>query len=143
MGLPEAFAQIKEVKMSEKKRILVVDDEPDFAAIVQENLEKEGFAVEVAYDGVEGIEKVHANPPDAIVLDVMMPEKDGYKVCAELKADARYSGIPIILLTAVASHVTSTRYSHADGMSTEADDYLAKPASAEQITKSIKELLGM
>ena len=73
----------------------------------------------------------------------MMPEKDGYKVCAELKADERYAGIPIILLTAVASHVTSTRYSHADGMSTEADDYLAKPASAEQITKSIKELLGM
>jgi len=129
--------------MSEKKRVLVVDDEPDFAAIVQENLEKEGFAVEVAYDGIEGIEKVHANPPDAIVLDVMMPEKDGYKVCAELKADNRYAGIPIILLTAVASHVTSTRYSHADGMSTEADDYLAKPASAEQITKSIKELLGM
>lgn len=143
MGLPEAFAQTKEVKMSEKKRVLVVDDEPDFAAIVQENLEKEGFAVEVAYDGIEGIEKVHTNPPDAIVLDVMMPEKDGYKVCAELKADKRYAGIPIILLTAVASHVTSTRYSHADGMSTEADDYLAKPASAEQITKSLKELLGM
>jgi two-component system alkaline phosphatase synthesis response regulator PhoP len=60
-----------------------------------------------------------------------------------LKADERYSAIPIILLTAVASHVTSTRYSHADGMSTEADDYLAKPASAEQITQSIKELLGM
>jgi two-component system alkaline phosphatase synthesis response regulator PhoP len=143
LGPPEAFAQTKEVKMSEKKRILVVDDEPDFAAIVQENLEKEGFAVEIAYDGIEGIEKVHANPPDAIVLDVMMPEKDGYKVCAELKADERYAGIPIILLTAVASHVTSTRYSHADGMTTEADDYLAKPASAEQITKSIKELLSM
>jgi two-component system alkaline phosphatase synthesis response regulator PhoP len=143
LGPPQAFAQTKEVKMSEKKRILVVDDEPDFAGIVQENLEREGFAVEVAYDGIEGIEKVHANPPDAIVLDVMMPEKDGYKVCAELKADERYAGIPIILLTAVASHVTSTRYSHADGMSTEADDYLAKPASAEQITKCIKELLGM
>jgi two-component system, OmpR family, alkaline phosphatase synthesis response regulator PhoP len=143
LGPPEAFAQTKEVKMSGKKRILVVDDEPDFAAIVQQNLEKEGFAVEVAYDGVEGLEKVHANPPDAIVLDVMMPEKDGYKVCAELKADERYAGIPIVLLTAVASHVTSTRYSHADGMSTEADDYLAKPASAEQITESIKELLGM
>ena len=60
--------------MSEKKRILVVDDEPDFAAIVQENLEKEGFEVEIAYDGAEGLEKVHANPPDSIVLDVMMPE---------------------------------------------------------------------
>ena len=129
--------------MSEKKRILVVDDEPDFAGIVQQNLEKEGFEVEVAYNGEEGLEKVQANPPDAIVLDVMMPGKDGYQVCSELKADDRYADIPIILLTAVASHVTSTRYSHRDGMSTEADDYLAKPASAEQITESIKGLLDM
>jgi two-component system, OmpR family, alkaline phosphatase synthesis response regulator PhoP len=129
--------------MGEKKRILVVDDEPDFAGIVQQNLEKEGFDVEVAYDGDEGLEKVQANPPDAIVLDVMMPGKDGYQVCSELKADDRYADIPIILLTAVASHVTSTRYSHRDGMSTEADDYLAKPASAEQITESIKGLLDM
>jgi len=129
--------------MSDKKRILVVDDEPDFAGIVQQNLEKEGFEVEVAYDGEEGLEKVQANPPDAIVLDVMMPGKDGYEVCSELKADDRFADIPIILLTAVASHVTSTRYSHRDGMSTEADDYLAKPASAEQITESIKGLLDM
>ena len=129
--------------MAEKKKILVVDDEPDFAGIVQQNLEKEGFDVEVAYDGEEGLEKVRANPPDAIVQDVMMPGKDGYQVCSELKADDRYADIPIILLTAVASHVTSTRYSHRDGMSTEADDYLAKPASAEQITESIKGLLDM
>ena len=129
--------------MSEKRRILVVDDEPDFASIVQGNLEKEGFEVDVAYDGAEGIEKVQANPPDAIVLDVMMPEKDGYEVCKELKEDDKYANIPILLLTAVASHVTSTRYSHADGMSTEADDYIAKPASAEQITDSIKGLLGL
>ncbi len=128
--------------MSEKKRILVVDDEPDFAAIVQGNLEKEGFLVDVAYNGVEGMEKVQASPPDAIVLDVMMPEKDGYEMCREIKEDDRFKDIPVVLLTAVASHVTSTRYSHADGMSTEADDYIAKPASAEEITESIKGLLG-
>lgn len=127
--------------MNEKKRILVVDDEPDFAAIVQGNLEKEGFEVEVAYNGIEGLEKVHAHPPDAIVLDVMMPEMDGYEVCKKLKADEKCCDIPIILLTAVASHVTSTRYSHRDGMETEADDYIAKPASAEDITASIKQLL--
>ncbi len=129
--------------MSEKKRILVVDDEPDFVSIVKKNLEKAGFDVEVAYDGVEGIEKVKANPPDAIVLDVMMPEKDGYKVCSELKSDEKYNDIPILLLTAVADHVSSTRYSHYDGMSTEADDYLPKPASADDILDSIKSLLNM
>jgi two-component system alkaline phosphatase synthesis response regulator PhoP len=127
--------------VSEKKTILVVDDEPDFCSIVQNQLEKEGFEVEIAYNGIEGLEKVHANPPDAIVLDVMMPEMDGYEVCRKLKADEKYVDIPVILLTAVASHVTSTRYSHRDGMSTEADDYIAKPASAEEITASIKRLL--
>ena len=128
--------------MSEKKRILVVDDEPDFASIVQGNLEKEGFIVEVAYDGVEALEKVKANPPDAIVLDVMMPEKDGYAVCAALKNDEKYEDIPIVMLTAVADHVSSTRYSHADGMSMEADDYLPKPASAEEISLSIIRLVS-
>jgi two-component system, OmpR family, alkaline phosphatase synthesis response regulator PhoP len=129
--------------MSEKKRILVVDDEPDFASIVQSNLEKEGFDVEVAYDGVEGLEKVKANAPDAIVLDVMMPNKDGYEMCKDLKGDDKFKDIPVVLLTAVASHVTSTRYSHSDGMSTEADDYIPKPASAEDVTSSIKGLLGL
>lgn len=129
--------------MSERKRILVVDDEPDFASIVQSNLEKEGFDVEVAYDGVEGLEKVKANAPDAIVLDVMMPNKDGYEMCKDLKGDDKYKDIPVVLLTAVASHVTSTRYSHSDGMSTEADDYIPKPASAEDVTSSIKGLLGL
>jgi len=129
--------------MSEKKRILIVDDEPDFSMIVQTYLEKEGFATELAYNGVEGFEKIKANPPDAIVLDVMMPEMDGYELCAALKNDSAYANIPIVLLTAVADRVTSTKYSHYDGMSTEADDYLPKPASADDITQSVKRLLGM
>jgi len=127
--------------MTTQKRILVVDDEPDFASIVQADLEKEGYDVEVAYNGVEGLEKVKANPPHAIVLDVMMPEMDGYELCKLLKDDDDYCDIPIVLLTAVASHVTSTRYSHADGMETEADDYIAKPASSKDISRSLNMLL--
>ncbi|MFH2043622.1 MAG: response regulator [Pseudomonadota bacterium] len=129
--------------MNGKKRILLVDDEPDFSMILKKNLEKEGFDVELAYDGAEGLAKVKENPPDAIVLDVMMPEVDGYQVCSELKSDKQYSDIPIVLLTSVASHVTSTRYSHYDGMSMEADDYMPKPASPEQITESVKRLLNL
>ncbi len=124
-----------------KKRILVVDDEPDLVAMVKKNLEKAGYQVEVAYNGVEALEKVKANPPDAIVLDVMMPEKDGYEVCSELKNDEQYEDIPIVLLTAVADHVSSTKYSHADGMNMEADDYLPKPASAEEIAECVQQLL--
>ena len=129
--------------MADKKLILVVDDEPDFVSIVQSNLEKEGFAVNVAYDGNEGLKKVRQSPPDLIVLDVMMPEKDGYEMCAELKKDEATADIPIIMLTAVADHVSSTRYSHYNGMSMEADDYLPKPATAEDITTSIKRLLNI
>ncbi len=129
--------------MTDKKRILVVDDEPDFALLVQGNLQKEGFDVDVAYNGVEGLEKIKQNPPDAVVLDVMMPEMDGYEVCSEIKKDDRLADIAILMLTAVADHVTSTRYSHFDGMSMEADDYLPKPASAEEITDSLKSLLNI
>ncbi len=129
--------------MTEKKRVLVVDDEPDFALLVQGNLQKEGFEVDVAYNGVEGLEKIRQRPPDAVVLDVMMPEMDGYEVCAQMKKDERFADIAILMLTAVADHVTSTRYSHFDGMSMEADDYLPKPASAEEITDSLKSLLNL
>ncbi|MDY6830622.1 MAG: response regulator [Thermodesulfobacteriota bacterium] len=125
-----------------KKRILVVDDEPDFVMLVKKYLEKAGFQVEMAFNGVEALEKVHANPPDGMVLDVMMPEKNGYEVCAELKGDEKYADIPIVLLTAVADHVSSTRYSHFDGISMKADDYLPKPASAEDICESVKNLVG-
>jgi two-component system, OmpR family, alkaline phosphatase synthesis response regulator PhoP len=127
--------------MTDQKRILVVDDEPDFASIVQTNLESEGFTVEVAFDGVQGLEKVKENAPDLVILDVMMPEKDGYKLAKELKNNPATEDIPIIMLTAVGDHVTTTRYSHADGMSMEADDYLPKPASAEQILQSVNRLL--
>ncbi len=123
------------------KKILLVDDEPDLTMILKKNLQMEGYEVEVAYNGVEAIEKVKASIPDAIVLDVMMPEKDGFAVCSELKGDDKYADIPIIMLTAVSDHVSSTQYSHAHGMDMEADDYLAKPASPEQIIESLKSLL--
>ncbi|AOY59800.1 MULTISPECIES: response regulator transcription factor [Desulfococcus] len=126
-----------------QKVVLVVDDEPDVISIVGGRLKKAGFAVEAAYNGNEALEKVRAKRPDCIVLDVMMPEKDGYEVCAELKKDPNLSDIPIVMLTAVADHVTSTRYSHFDGISMEADDYIPKgPDSTEQIVQSVKDLLA-
>ncbi|GBC62911.1 response regulator [Desulfonema ishimotonii] len=129
--------------MSMDKRILVVDDEPDVVALIEGRLKKEKYQVDVAYNGVEAIKKVEECIPDCIVLDVMMPEKDGYAVCAELKKNPRYEEIPIVMLTAVADHVSSTRYSHYDGMSMEADDYIPKgPDSTEQIVQSIRELLA-
>ena len=128
--------------MSDKKRILVVDDDPDFASAIATTLEGEGFLVEQAYNGTECLEKVKESPPDLILLDIMMPEVDGYEVCAELKGDKQYAKIPIIALTSVASQVPKTKYSHYDGMSMEADDYLPKIVSTEEIIKSINKLLS-
>lgn len=127
--------------MNPKKRILVVDDEPDHCALVRRILEKAGYEVDVAYDGRECLQKVCAQPPDAILLDVIMPETDGYTVCKTLKADQRYGHIPIIILTAEPAPQLATRFSHQQRFQTDADDYLPKPASADQITRSVRNVL--
>lgn len=123
------------------KRILLVDDDPDFSDSVSALLKRAGYEVITAMDGVEGIQTAKAQKPDAIVLDVMMPNKDGYEACGELKSDSATAGIPILLLTAVASHVPTTKYTHQDGMNTEADDYLDKGCEPEEIVERVKELL--
>ncbi|MEF8823228.1 MAG: response regulator [Desulfohalobiaceae bacterium] len=128
--------------MSQKKRILVVDDDPDFCDVVQSKLEGLDVDVDLAYDGVEGMERVKENPPDIIVLDVMMPEKDGFQMCREVKQDSKYQDIPVIMLTAVADHIADTAYSQYDAMSMEAEDYIPKgPDCSSQVIKSVQELL--
>jgi two-component system alkaline phosphatase synthesis response regulator PhoP len=127
--------------MTRKKRILVVDDEADFCSVVQCNLEKLGFEVDVAYDGEECLSKVRAHPPDAIILDIVMPEKDGHAVCMAIKSDKQLAAIPILVLTAAASPVTGVLYCPRSGSSARADDCLPKPSSMDEITRSLKNLL--
>lgn len=124
-----------------KKYILVVDDDPDLVETVSMMLESKGCEVGMAYDGVEGGEAVKQRRPDLIILDVMMPRKDGYVLCGELKSDPGTRDIPIVLLTAVGEAVPSTRYSHADGMATEADDYIPKPIDTDGLWKVVSNLL--
>lgn len=124
-----------------KKYILVVDDDPDLVETVAMMLESKGCEVGRAYDGIEGEEAVKEKRPDLIVLDVMMPRKDGYVLCSELKANEETRDIPIVLLTAVGEAVPTTTYTHADGMSTEADDYIAKPIDTEGMWAVVSSLL--
>lgn len=122
----------------DKKKILLVDDEADFVDATKFILEsKGGYDVVVAYDGVEGLEKTKSEKPDLIILDVMMPNKHGYKMCEELKASEEYCDIPIVLLTSVASHIKDTEYTHRMGMETEADDYIEKPVNPDELLKTI------
>jgi DNA-binding response OmpR family regulator len=124
-----------------RKYILVVDDDPDLVETVALMLESKGCEVGRAYDGVEGEASVKERRPDLIILDVMMPRKDGYALCGELKADEATREIPVVLLTAVGEAVPSTSYSHRDGMSTEADDYIAKPIDTEGLWRVVNALL--
>jgi DNA-binding response OmpR family regulator len=124
-----------------KKYILVVDDDPDLVETVAMMLESKGCEVGRAYDGVEGEESIKERRPDLIILDIMMPRKDGYVLCGELKADEKTRDIPVVLLTAVGEAVPTTSYTHADGMSTEADDYIAKPIDTEGLWEVVGSLL--
>ena len=124
-----------------KKYILVVDDDPDLVETVAMMLESKGCEVGKAYDGVEGEESIKQRRPDLVILDVMMPRKDGYVLCAELKANPKTHDIPVVLLTAVGEAVPSTRYSHADGMATEADDYIPKPIDTEGLWGVVSNLI--
>jgi len=125
----------------EKKKILLVDDDADFTEAVKLLLESRSYDVSVANDGKEGLKKVQTEGPNLIILDVMMPEMDGYQVCAKLKADPKYRQIPILLLTAVGEAITTTSYTKEMGMRIEADDYIPKPVEPVEIVERVEKLL--
>jgi two-component system alkaline phosphatase synthesis response regulator PhoP len=127
--------------MSDKQRILVVDDDTDLVEALAMKLESENFVVSKAYDGVEGFEKIKAERPALVILDVMMPRKDGYQLCDELKNADEYKNIPIILLTAVADAVNSTNYTHIGGKTTLADDFVPKPIDLDKLMEIVKDNL--
>ncbi|MCE5335484.1 MAG: response regulator [Desulfobacteraceae bacterium] len=126
----------------EKKYVLVVDDDPDIVETVGMMLEKNGYEVGKAYDGIEGEEAIKKRRPDLLVLDVMMPRKNGYVLCAELKKNKATRDIPVILLTAVGEAVPTTSFSHANGMATEAEDYIPKPVDSQTLLKSVESLFA-
>ncbi len=123
------------------KYVLIVDDDPDLVETVAMMLESRGFEVGKAYDGIEGEEAIKKRRPDVLVLDVMMPRKNGYQLCKELKSNKWTSDIPVILLTAVGEAVPTTTYSHAEGMATEAEDYIPKPVDAATLVEAVQRLI--
>lgn len=124
-----------------KKYILIVDDDPDLVETVGMLLESKGYEVGKAYDGIEGEAAIKKRRPDVLVLDVMMPRKDGYLLCKELKSNKWTQDIPVILLTAVGEAVSTTTYTHAEGMSTEAEDFIPKPVDAKTLVEAVERLL--
>ena len=123
------------------KRILIIDDDPDLVEAVSMLLEAGGFTPLAAYGGVEGLKAAREQDPDLIVLDIMMPDKDGYAVAKELAADESLSEIPVIMLTAVTNYVGDTSYSHSSGKELVADDFFEKPVDPKALVERISQLL--
>jgi len=119
------------------KKILIVDDEEDIAFSLARRLIANGYETICAEDGCEGLRRAQTESPDLILLDLMLPKMDGYKVCRLLKFDERYKRIPIIMLTA-RSEAEDVEL----GLQTGADGYMTKPFDAAALLDKIKELLG-
>jgi DNA-binding response OmpR family regulator len=115
-------------------RILVVEDEHRIAQAIKEGLEQEAYAVDVCYDGAEGYRAASADEYDVMVLDVMMPEMNGFEVCKKLREDGNHT--PILMLTAKDQNQDVVH-----GLDTGADDYLAKPFSFEVLLARLRALL--
>ncbi len=120
-----------------KPRILVVDDEPEAVELIEFNLKQSGYTVSTATDGAEALKKARSQVPDLIVLDVMLPEMDGFEICKTLRLDASTSRVPIIMLTAKAAEIDRVL-----GLELGADDYLTKPFSTRELLLRIKKLLA-
>ncbi|MDD9305093.1 MAG: response regulator [Desulfobacter sp.] len=123
--------------MSENKLVLVVDDDPDLVEAVSMKLEAKSYKVEKAYDGVEAMEKIGAQKPALVILDVMMPRKNGWEVCDEIKTNDGLKEIVVVMLTAVADSVKTTSYTHHDGKTTLADDYVPKPIDLDALMEIV------
>ncbi len=123
--------------MSDKKLILVVDDDPDLVEAVSMKLEAKDFEVATAYDGEEAMVKIDEKKPDLVVLDVMMPKKNGWDVCDEIKNNDGLQDIVVVMLTAVADSVKSSNYTHHNGKTTLADDYIPKPIDLDNLMEII------
>jgi len=119
-----------------RKKILIVEDEENLVKLVTVRLQANDYDVVSAGDGYAAIDKVRLEKPDLIILDLMLPKMDGYKVCRMLKFDARYKHIPIIIFSARAQD-SDKKMAQEVG----ADDYIVKPFEAEVFLSKIKNLL--
>ncbi len=117
-------------------KILIVDDEPDILEFLQYNLEKEGFDVQTAIDGEEGLIKAHSKIPDIVVLDIMMPRMDGFEVCKVMRKDPKFDNTIITFLTA-----KDEDFSQIAALDLGGDDFITKPVSPRVFTSRIKALL--
>ncbi len=125
----------------ERPKILLVDDDPDFLEATKQILLANRFEVITAKDGEEGIQKAKIESPDLIFLDVIMPGKDGYTVCYELRKNPQTRPIPIIMLTAIGQQLSKPEYAVDIAIDHLADDFIDKPVDTQTLLKKIEKHL--
>jgi len=121
-----------------KKRILCIEDDPEMIELIQLILERRGFIVEGAGGGKAGLEAIRAAPPDLVLLDLMMPDLDGWDVYQQMKADGATRHIPVIVVTASAQNIDREFGLHI----AKVDDYIVKPFSPQDLLASVDRVLG-
>ena len=119
------------------KDVLIVDDAPNIVLSLEFLMKKEGYDVRSVSNGEEAMEVIAEKVPDLLLLDVMMPRKDGYEVCQELRANAAWKDIKIIMLTAKGRDVEREK-----GLALGADDYVTKPFATQELVNKVKKLLA-
>jgi DNA-binding response OmpR family regulator len=120
------------------KHILCIEDEPEMIDLIRLILGRRGFEVIGAAGGKEGLEKVRQNPPDLVLLDLMMPDMDGWEVYQQIKADEKTKDIPVIVVTAKAQSIDKVLGLHI----AKVDDYIAKPFSPQDLLNSVDKVFG-
>lgn len=123
--------------MADAKKILIVDDEQDIVETLKFMLEAQGYECSCAYDGETGLNMAKEIIPDLMILDVMMPKMNGYKISRLLKYDAKYKDIPILMVTA-----RSQDEDKLIGIETGANEYITKPFELDDVINKVKEYLG-
>ena len=119
------------------KRILIADDEPNIVISLEFLLKREGYEVVVATNGAAALASVREQRPDLAILDVMMPQRNGFEVCQDLRADPQMQGLPIIMLTAKGRDTEVAK-----GLALGADHYMTKPFSTRELVARVKDLLA-
>ncbi|MCC5857983.1 MAG: response regulator [Ectothiorhodospiraceae bacterium] len=119
------------------KRILIVDDEPNIVLSLEFLMKKAGYEVATAEDGEQALEAIRERAPDLVLLDVMMPRKDGFQVCQSIREQEAYKDLRIVMLTAKGRDLEQEK-----GLSLGADDYITKPFSTQDVVNKVRQLLG-
>ena len=120
------------------KRILIADDEPNIVVSLEFLMKREGFVVQVAVDGEAALQAIAAQVPDLILLDIMLPRKDGFEVCQQIRANPQWQSIKVVMLTAKGRDTEVSK-----GLALGADAYMTKPFSTKDLVAQVRQLLGL